>query len=334
MRKATEGAGKHYGFQDGHDAAAPADWWFQESHEGLVLFVVMYTLACRWARCTGCNLPSVASGKVVPFDQVMKQADWLFEDPGIRPRLGDIEKVILSNNGSVLDEETFSSTALMYFVAQCNLHLPKLAVLSMETRPEYVDIAELEFLARALAEGPIHTRLELAIGFEAFDEEIRNHAFQKGLSLRAFEELVAKIAPYGFHLKCYFMQKPVPSMSDAEAVDDVHRAIDYLDGVAGRFGVPINLHLNPTYVASGTPIEEAFLRGEYTPPRLADVAAAVRGAAGRGLSVFIGLSDEGLAAAEGSFIRPGEEAAVAALNEFNRTQDYACLDAVARVAPE
>ena len=64
----------------------------------------------------------------------------------------EIRKVIVSNNGSVLDRETFSSTALMYLLAQLNIHLPNLAVLSIETRPEYVEIAELDFMARAIAE--------------------------------------------------------------------------------------------------------------------------------------------------------------------------------------
>ena len=162
------------------------------------------------------------SKRHVPFRELMAQVDYVFRDTDVAGRRESIHKVIVSNNGSVLDEVTFSSTALIYLISQLNLHLPDLSVLSIETRPEYVDLAELEFLARVFdAKGDTPTVLEIAVGFEAFDDRIRNDVFRKGLPLEAFEKCVRKIAPYGYHLKCYFMQKPVPGMSDEEAVADV-----------------------------------------------------------------------------------------------------------------
>lgn len=47
----TAKGGKTYGFDEAHDASRPAQWWFQESNEGLILFVVFYSQACRWSRC-------------------------------------------------------------------------------------------------------------------------------------------------------------------------------------------------------------------------------------------------------------------------------------------
>jgi uncharacterized Fe-S cluster-containing MiaB family protein len=121
------------------------------------------------------------------------------------------------------------------------------------------------------------------------------------------------------------MQKPVVGMTDAEAIADVRAGIDYLDGVARRLKVRMNMHLNPTYVASGTPLADAFARGEYTPPRLVDVATAVRHAQGKQLTVTVGLNDEGLAVPGGSFLRPEEEHLRLALDRFNLTQDFAVL---------
>lgn len=194
----------------------------------------------------------------------------------------------------------------MYLMAKTNLNLPDLAILTIETRPEYVDIAELEFLARALEEGDTPTELELAVGFEALGERIRNDMFNKGLRLETFEGLVRKIAPYRYRLKCYFMQKPVPGMSDEEAVLDIAGAIAYLSDTAHKHGVRINMHLNPTFVAFGTPLEQSFRNGEYTAPRLIDVARAALHAETRNISVFIGLHDEGLAVEGCSFLREGE----------------------------
>jgi len=329
---ATRRAQKEYSFDEAHDPNRPADLWFQESHEGQILFVVFYTQACRWSRCLGCNLPAKMSQKHVGYRALMAQIDWLFSRPEVIQRYETLKKVIVSNNGSVLDEKTFSSTALMYLIAKLNLHLPNLSVLTLETRVEYVDPAELEFIARALQEGETATNLELAIGFEAFDEHIRNGVFNKGLSLERLEGLCRLMAPYGYQLKCYLMQKPVPGMTDEEAILDVHQAIDYLSRKAVQHDLCINLHLNPTYVAFGTALERSFRKGEYSPPKLRDVARAALRGEDKDVSIFLGLSDENLAIAGGSFIRPGDEAVIAKLEQFNRVQDYDLLREVVGIS--
>ncbi|WYD79856.1 MAG: hypothetical protein V8K32_11125 [Candidatus Electrothrix gigas] len=201
----------------------------------------------------------------IPFDALIRQTDYLFSLPEIADRADSIDKLIVSNNGSVLDEVTFSSTALMYLMARINMHFPALQVLALESRPEYVDMAELEFLARSLQEGKSKTALELCIGFEAFDEHIRNDVFDKGLTLHVFEEMVQKLAPYKYRLKCYFMLKPVPGMTDNEAVEDIRQAVDYLDTISAKYNLAVNMHLNPTYAARGTLLGKAFLQGEYVP---------------------------------------------------------------------
>ncbi|MBT8339228.1 MAG: hypothetical protein HKP58_09545 [Desulfatitalea sp.] len=326
IQQGSRKAHKDYAFDETHDAERPADFWFQQAHTGLVLFAVFYTQACRWSRCLGCNLPARMSQKHVPFSAIMRQIDCLFQHPEITRRAARIHKVIVSNNGSVLDEATFSSTALMYLLAKLNLHLPALEVLSLETRPEYADFAELEFLSRALTEGDSPTRLELAIGFEAFNDHIRNALFDKGLPLNQFEKLVRRIAPHGYLLKTYFMQKPVPEMTDEQAVLDIQQAIDYLSDIAAKHQVQINLHLNPTYAAKGTQLETAFHQGRFKPPLLKDVARAALHGHGKPLSIYIGLSDEGLAIANGSFLRKGEEPMIQALEQFNQSQDYHLLE--------
>jgi uncharacterized Fe-S cluster-containing MiaB family protein len=159
----------------------------------------------------------------------------------------------------------------------------------------------------------------------AFDDRIRNEVFRKALALDRFEDLCSKVARHSFRLKCYFMQKPVPGFSDDAAVRDVHAAIDYLDRQAARHALPINLHLNPTYAAAGTPLEESFHRGEFAPPTLGDVARAALHAEHKALSVYIGLSDEGLACPGGSFLRPEDDHLLPLFEAFNRTQDFNCL---------
>ncbi len=323
--RGSEKGSKTYSFNDDHDETKPAQMWFQHSPEGTVLFIVFYSLACRWSQCLGCNLPSQVASRHIPYDSIMAQVDHIFSLPEVIEKKDEIQKVIISNNGSILDEDTFSSTALIYFIALLNRNFKNLDVLTIESRPEYVDIEELEFIARSLAEGERKTQLEIAIGFEAFDDKTRNDVFMKGLTIEIFEKLVERVARYDFQLKCYFMQKPVPNMSDEQAVADICNGIEYLGETSERFGVVINMHLNPTYVATGTLLEPAFAAGKYAPPKLEDVARAVYSGKDKGVSIFVGLSDEGLAIDGGSFLTPESEDIVTTLEQFNQTQDFELL---------
>lgn len=317
---------KRYSFEDKHDEKLPADMWFQTSEEGLILFIVFYSQACRWSQCLGCNLPQKMSDKHVSYKALVSQIDYVFNHPKVIKQRHKIGKVIISNNGSIFDQATFSSMALMYFLVQLNFSFTNLAILSIESRIEYIELAELEFISRALAEGDTPTNLEIAIGFEAFDDYIRNTVFKKGLSLQIFQKFVNDIAPFGYFLKCYFMQKPVPGMSDEQAIADIHNAIDYLSNISDKSGLHINMHLNPTFVAKGTLLEESFYKGQYSPPFLTDVAKAALYGADKSISIFIGLNDEGLAVEGGSFIRRGDSKNVQRLELFNRTQDYSILE--------
>lgn len=325
IQKRTEESNKTYTFKEDHNPRMPADYWYQTSTEGPVLFLVFFTQACRWAKCLGCNLPSKVSLTHIGFKDIMKQTNFVFMNLLSNRQKLLLNKIILSNNGSVFDEETLSTTALLYFISQMNIFCPNIKVLTIESRAEYVDMAELETIHRAIQEGETPTELEVAIGFEAFDETIRNEHFQKGLTLDVFENLADMISRYKFKLKTYFMLKPVPDLPEEDAIKDIKAGIRYLDSISRKYDIEINMHLNPTYAAKDTPLEEAFKAGTFVPPLLESVKESIRASEGTRISVFAGLNDEGLAVPGGSFIRPGDEAMVELLEKFNRTQDYSLL---------
>lgn len=303
----------------------PVDVWTQESNDGSILFVVFYTQACRWQKCIGCNFHDNASKTHIGYEQIIKQIDHVFANVDMT----GVNKIILSNGGSMLDQETFSTTALIYLVCHLNIHFKDVKIISLETRLEYVDMAELEILKRALIEGNSETELEVGIGFEAYDDVIRNVMFKKGFDKVDFEKFLDVMEDFKFNVKCYFMLKPVPNITTDEAIKDIHDAIRYLNQCSIRYQTKINMHLNPTYVAKGSKLEEAFINSGYEPPTLWAVADAIyvgKDIDNPNFSIYVGLSDEGLAVEGGSFIRnPNcsiERANIHYLEEFNRTQDY------------
>ena len=222
-----------------------------------------------------------------------------------------------------------------------NVECPQITTVSLETRPEYVDTEELQILCRALQELHPPASLEIAIGFEAFDEIIRNHHFNKGLELIKVENLLSQMSEVNkqfitkfdnnFHsmkLKTYFMLKPVAGMSEEAAIQDIRDGIDYLHSVANKYNIAINMHINPTYVAKGTILEKEFLSGNYTPPLLSSVVEAIKHAKGKNISIYVGLNDEGMAIPGGSFIRKakGEKKIIKMLEVVNATNDFSFLD--------
>lgn len=337
----TASAHKTYSFFDNGNPRTISDYWFQQTIEGKTLFIVFYTQACKYSKCLGCNLPSKMSKKHIDFRNLMKQIDSVFHNILDDVEKKNIQKIIISNNGSVLDEDTFSTTALIYLIARIKMECPDVRVVALETRTEYVDFEELEVLARALVEGDSPIALELAIGFEVFDDQIRNYVFHKGLSLDVFEKLAFNIKKintkftqkYGsdYHkmkIKTYFMQKPVSVMTEQDGIEDIKKGIDYLHEISEKYDVEVNMHLNPTYVARGTILEEEFKQGKYTPPLLEAIVESVKYSEGKNISVFVGLNDEGLAVENGSFLRSGnknDQNLAEKLEKFNSTQDYSYL---------
>lgn len=317
---------KTYSFNNDHNPRLPAQYWFQDTPEGLLLFVVFYTQACRWNRCTGCNLPSLSSENHVGYKDILRQIDFIFHNHLSDADCKKLRKIVISNNGSVLDEKTFSSSALDYFVMKMNLNCPNISCLTLETRPEYVDEPEIEFLNRTIIEGDTPTDLELAVGFEAFDEEIRNTHFQKGLKLSSFENMVSIISKYKeLRLKTYFMLKPVPGLSEEDAVKDIKNGMEYLSNISREHKIPINMHLNPTYAAKDTVLEKAFLEGTYTPPLYESVIDCIKFAESKNISLYVGYDDEGLSVEGGNFLHGRDKGDLDRIIEFNKTQNYKLL---------
>ena len=308
-----------------HNPAVPLDYWFQHSHEGFLLFVVFYTQKCRWNKCFGCGLHFSGNKSHIDSQLIMQQVNHVFESLFDSKQKLKLKKIIVSNNGSVLDEATFPKQALLYFISKMKYHCPNVSLLTIETRVEYARVSELEFIERALKEGEQTINLELAVGVEVFNNKIRNRIYKKGLSNKTFERFSANIAHFGYQLKTYFMLKPVPDMSDEEAVADIVNAVVYLDSISERYSLKINLHLNMTYVSTGTKLMEAFENKQYSLASLRLVPKVILAAENTRLTVYVGLYDEGLAIKGGHFEKEGNIQLIKMLHQFNQTQDYGLL---------
>ncbi|MEP3523994.1 MAG: hypothetical protein ABJN24_01065 [Hyphomicrobiales bacterium] len=303
--------------KDHQEDSRPLQYWLESDGSGPLLFIVYYSGRCTYLKCFGCALPSLSSVKAIAPNRLFEQTDHVLERLLSQQERESLKSVFLSNNGSIFDKTTFSPTALHHAIVRSIALFPKLEKIVMETRAEFVTAEDLAHLKQLKKDMNSKVRFEMALGVEVFNERIRNKVAKKGLSNKGIERFIALLGQYDIDLRCYFMLKPHPSMSDMAAYQDVREGLDFLDDIGVSTNTRITMHLNPTYAAIGTDLEAAFLANEYRPPQLSDLETFVEKNKNRHTRIHLGLNDEGLAIEGGSFLREDSSSALSELRRHN-----------------
>lgn len=303
-------------------ADQPTQFWFYKGEQGRGLFLVLFGKRCAYAQCASCNLHMIGRDNSLNVSDYYAQVDETLDRLLTSTERQSLTETILSNNGSLFDQKTFPISALLYSVVRIAEALPKLKKVTLETRAEYVDEARMALVKESLEAVRPDITLELAIGVEMQDEHLRNKVFKKGLSNQSLRRCAKSVASASSSLRLYYMYKPLPNMTDEEAQCDILQALEYASCLKSDLGLDLTVHLNPTYVAKDTVLEQAFREGRYEPPSLPDVVDVLRQASPLNVSVYVGLNDEGLAVEGGSFLKPEHSDALSALRKFNSTQKF------------
>jgi len=273
------------------------EFWFYNSSIGKALFLILYTPKCRYAKCSACNLPSLSSKeKKISPSAVYKQVDNVLKESISTKEKESIKEVILSNNGNLFDIKTMPTLALLYTINTFIEELPNLKKIIIESRIEYLSEHQLKTINEVLsAHEERDIQIEIALGFEIFDDEIRNGYYKKGFHKTSLEKLMPLFSKYHISLKFYMMYKAVPQMSTQDAIIDINNTSKYAHNLVNIFGVKINMHISPTYVAVGTLLEKEYNEGNYIPPGPKDINMLCNEfLLFNNVSYYISLNDEGL----------------------------------------
>lgn len=259
------------------------------------LLTIFNTQRCRY-QCAFCALPDKATHDWVCDEDIVRQFAHVLAE--CRHALSMVERVTLSNEGSVLDEETFGTTALEEICDAVN-ELRRVRRVELETRLEFVRASRLGALARRMP----RVKIGVLTGFETVDERIRDTVLRKQESLTAFVNGLDEVAHAEATLTAYVLFKPDPAMSDEDAFAEGRATIQFLDTEAKERAIPLSVRLNPMYLAAGTRWGRlAAGKAEYSPPRLTDVMRLAELTIRPDLPVYIGLSTEGLADGRGTYL--------------------------------
>jgi radical SAM enzyme (TIGR01210 family) len=255
--------------------------------------VILAAPGCSWAResggCSNCSFPSsLAIDRPVTTGEYLSQLALALEQI---PAGSDPVELDLFVSGSFLNPEEVPANAQQLLVEQAARH-PRVASILVETRPEYATDQALSALVAAAGEVP----LEVGIGLESADPEILTQRINKGFTWADFERAVRRVVAAGASLLTYVLLKPIDT-GEAEAIADAIRTSERVFALVAALELPVRIALEPCFVGPGTPLAEAFTRGDYRPPWLWSVVEVVQQIAGSG-QVLVGLSDEGLQPAQ------------------------------------
>jgi hypothetical protein len=253
------------------------------------LLVILNSKRCSY-RCFFCQLPAKSSPTWIYADSIKAQFAYVMRE--MKHALSIVERVTLSNEGSVLDASTLDTSALHDIVETCGL-LPSLQSISIETRLEYVELAALGELAKRAPQA----RLNILTGFETQDEHVRDHILGKRESLTSFLRGLDAVAEAMCDLTAYVLYKPHPSHSDLDAYTEAAASIDFLVSHCAERKIDLTVRLNPMYASRGSRWSHESERcASYMPPRLSDVLRLAEAKRSEGIRIYLGLSTEGLAA--------------------------------------
>ncbi len=196
----------------------------------------------------------------------------------------------------------------------------KLELVSLETRPEYVEDWELKTLKHVLGN---NVKLEVGIGYETYDPGLRNKVLKKGLSIESLRRLMQMLSDNDSVLKAYLMLKPHYSLSEEEGVVEAINGLKELASLGDEFKVEVSAHINPTYIAEGCGLTDEMIKFGYQPPELCSLIEVLIAADKLHMPVYAGLDDEGVAIEGGTFRHKelDKDKAVKALQDFNRHQN-------------
>ncbi|MBI2375678.1 MAG: hypothetical protein HYV07_16905 [Deltaproteobacteria bacterium] len=307
------------------DPTKPLFHWYVDGIHGKELVIAFYTRPCRYARCTFCSLPTLsAGGESVTAQNLERQTDTVLASYS-KDQLDQVAKVSVYTASSSLDQVSLPTRSLVYLVHKiCDL--PSLRLVSLESRPEYVEDWELKMLRSLLGEG---VGVEIGIGYETHDPELRNRILRKGLSEGALRRLMGLLSENRGSLKAYLLLKPHWSLTEEAGAREARNGVEHLATLGRELSVPVSVHLNPTYMAKECSLTTEMIEHGYQPPELSSIIDVVRSAHELGVPIYVGLDDEGLAIEGGTFRSTGLDRAraVAAISAHNRHQSLERLEA-------
>ena len=221
--------------------------------------VILRTKGCHWWWSSGCTFCGYFNDTRddVTEDDLHAQWDW---SAAKLNGFADVQMVKVYTSGSLLEDREIPVGFQERVLRECSeqgLHL------IVESRTEQLTEEKLAWATS------VNDDFTVAIGLEAYDDEVLRFHVNKGFTVRSYDRAVANLKQAGLRVKAYLMFK-LPFMSEADALDHI---VDWIAAIAEGAD---EISINPMNIQGGTVIDRLHRARQYRPPWLWSLVEMIR----------------------------------------------------------
>ena len=213
--------------------------------------VILRTKGCHWWWSSGCTFCGYFNDTRDDVTSEDLHAQW----NEAKRKYNDFDghaMVKVYTSGSLLEDREIPVDFQETVLTDCHSLGKELIV---ESRTEQLSDKKLAWATK------INPSFTVAIGLEAYDDEVLRFHVNKGFSVASWDRAVERLEKYNLRIKTYLMFKP-PFMSEADALD---HCVKWIEAVAEKSD---EISINPMNIQRGTVIDRLHRHQEYRPPWL------------------------------------------------------------------
>ncbi|MBP2171890.1 archaeosine biosynthesis radical SAM protein RaSEA [Methanococcus voltae] len=263
---------------------------FVDQTMGNSFTIILRTKGCKWAYvsggCTMCSYLMDASPVDISTENIIKQFTQALErNLNIKEDATDEEKaeniktlnkkfkkgfsIKMFTSGSFLDEFEITKDAQKYIFSkiyelrEMGYNIKEVAI---ESRAEFINDENMKFIRDNLKD----INIEIGVGIESFNEQIRNIAIHKGVSNETIINAFNVAKKYDVGMKCYILIKP-PFITEQDAINDAIASANKCIELGSS-----RISFCPASIHKGTIIEMLWKKNQYRPPYLLSLLKIVK----------------------------------------------------------
>ena len=285
---------------------------------------VYRTTGCSYAKkgggCAMCGLKFYADPNISE-QNIKKQHAKILKI--LRNKKNNFIQFDLLTLGNFFDDSEFSPELRKYLLTTI-AEISSIKRVLTESRRSEITIKKLQRARKCLRDDQI---LEYALGYETITPKIRNQILRKGVPERHLDEALDICKKAGVDFVAYVLIKP-PTLSESESIKEAINTALHVLQKAKTKDVTARVAFEPVFVTKGNILEELFLKGQYTPPKLWSIVEVIKQTAKKLKTnntkgkLFIGLSSENLSVHQTTEnCGKCDKHVIEAIQKFNQTQD-------------
>jgi radical SAM enzyme (TIGR01210 family) len=250
--------------QQSWDASEPATVYYtpETLSDGTpcsAVTVILRTKGCHWWWSSGCTFCGYFNDTRDDVTNDDLHAQWAYAKTKFED-FKDHAMVKVYTSGSLLEDREIPVEFQETVLRDCQTLGKELIV---ESRCEQLTEEKLAWATS------INTSFAVAIGLEAYDDEVLRFHVNKGFTTKSWDRAVANLKKFNIRVKTYLMFKP-PFMNEADAL--LH-GVKWIEDVAEQSD---EISVNPMNIQRGTIIDRLHRHNEYRPPWLWSLVEMIR----------------------------------------------------------